>query len=125
MANKKKSNNEGLLMLISFLLVLFLVYSADTLEKEGGLKKEAKMILDSSVTGNTVLNFINPDGTLNEEKFIRLSEREYQQIKEELELEHDFCIYIADEEGNPVIVYDHVIGIGSPDIKVAGKPCKG
>ncbi len=60
-------------------------------------------------------------------RLAQLAQIPYQQLKDQLGVKYDFCIYFEDSNGNLVDLSEIIdldyVGIGSPEASVAGIPC--
>jgi hypothetical protein len=80
--------------------------------------------------GNKIFNWLSAgrvieDKKLNPDDIKGLASMSYPELKRELGVSGDFCIYIVDEEGN-IMYIDidrNVTGIGSPKVLINGRPC--
>lgn len=79
--------------------------------------------LAASVAGcEAILN----DAQVNDEAILCLTQADYNSLREELDVQGDFCIHLEDENGNVVPITNSSfskLSIGSNEIKVGGVPC--
>ena len=59
-----------------------------------------------------------------EKKIIGLEQMDYDEIKDLLGVENDFCVFFEDATGDIMKVNDMETGIGSDKIYINGEPCK-
>ncbi len=107
-------------MIAFFLFYGFLNSSSDT--KTSSLKDAASILSRQIASENTALGIID-NKEINASKASKLKSMGYEQIKEQLRIEDDFCIYVEDENGNLVLIDDSISGIGSPGISISGTSC--
>lgn len=119
---------------VIFILVVAVFYTLIIREPEpraSSLQEKAEFIsnrLDADV-GTEVSYAIVKDKDIDASGVQQLIQEgaDYQELKEKLGLDEDFCIYLEDENGNVVPMEDSsgnlVNGVGSPDITIGGLPC--
>ena len=116
-----------LLAMVIFVSIMIIFYVTITKNDQPQLKD-----LESEAGGIKALLETNPDysfmtdNTVNEARlnsFINETAANYQQVKQDLGVRGDFCIYLEDENGNLVLLQGNRTGIGSPDINITGQPC--
>lgn len=61
-------------------------------------------------------------GVLSDDAMSCLFAAEYERLKEEMNLQGDFCIHLEDEDGRIIPVND-ARGVGSSSILISGIPC--
>ena len=105
MAKWITGDNAILVLLVFSLLVL--VHSILTISEEK-LRQDAEKVLSE----------ISQDVTFDEQTLQELDKQSYNNLKQEWNLDSDFCIYIEDMDGNPLLR-----PVGSDKIYVAGNPC--
>lgn len=62
------------------------------------------------------------DNALDQEGTDCLYQQDYQEIKQQFNIEEDFCMYLEDEDGNIVQVAGKN-GFGSDEVNISGAPC--
>lgn len=114
-----------------FLLVIGLFYSLlsrnindDTTQ----LKVESETVANK-LSDNT-MNSLLTNGEVDPEKMKTFTEKEISELKAELGVNNDFCIFFEDDTGNivPIIINDSgtqkvYYSIGSKEINVSGHEC--
>ncbi len=63
-------------------------------------------------------------GEIDEERLHTLSQKSYAEVKEEIGISRDFCIYFEDLEGGLIPLDEELSGIGSDQILINQKPCR-
>ncbi len=63
------------------------------------------------------------NGSIDDEKLMELRGIEYKQLKGQLKISSDFCIYLEDGDGNIVLINNLHKGIGSDKINLSNAPC--
>ena len=112
---RKEFDPLWLVFLVAVLIVIISVFY-----QEDGLSKEANFILDEFSNGNKYSFVVG--NTIHEEKLEEIVEMDYKELKENLNVENDFCVYFEDEDGNLVEIKG-VKAIGSEIIEINGVPC--
>ena len=120
---KKQIDVLWLVLFVMILIIFISVLNKDAgLEIEAkGLEKEAKNIL-IELTHNEEYGFAQDD-VIHEEKLEKVLGMAYAELKDNLDIENDFCVYFEDENGNLIEVKDGVTSIGSSAIELNGEPC--
>ncbi|MBL7056006.1 hypothetical protein ISS07_03795 [Candidatus Woesearchaeota archaeon] len=103
-----------------FFFFLVLNNTQDTKTEE--LKKDAEKITNSVFSENGALSIID-GGDVNESKLENLLEQNYTDLKKQVGIENDFCLYLEDETGNIISINSSFTGVGSGDINVSDIPC--
>lgn len=96
-----------------------------SLRTEGDLI--SKKIVSTKPDENTNTAFII-ENKISEERLKNLSDTDYKELKSELGIVNDFCIFIVDEDGNLVNISgitgnSNSIGVGDPEVNISGIPC--
>jgi len=135
MAHKKKKrelfsfNNAIILLVILMLFVLLktIFIPAETIsllkEIKVDLAQEAEIVLDKLTDGLEEISLLSSN-ELIEEKFETLDKMGYDEVKDMLGIENEFCIFLEDVTGNLVKIDDLNLAIGSDKIYINGIPCK-
>jgi hypothetical protein len=120
-----------ILAFVVFVLVIGIFYALlgnNKEDKTEDLTIESKTVisnLDSSNGQNNNLTIIT-DGEISDEELVILYESDYDQVKKELGIRGEFCVYLVDQYGNLVTTETaagQVGSFGSSDFDVNGKPC--
>lgn len=111
---------------IIFLLAIGIFYF---LTNDRAESDQSKLILESQVVADKVASEEGVgilDGTaVDEEKLVRLVQKiqkDYHGTKEELGIQHEFCLLLLDEEENVMLLSNGTehdfVGIGNPELTV-------
>ena len=92
-------------------------------EVETNLIHEAEIVLATLTNGNEEVSVIDSNEVI-EEKIRDLDEMEYDEIKDLVGVEDDFCIFFEDVTGDLVKINGASVGIGSDKIYINGHPCR-
>lgn len=87
------------------------------------LVKEAEIVLNTLSDRNAEVSLLESN-ELIEEKIRDFDERGYNEVKDILGVENDFCIFFEDSSGNLVKIDGINPYIGSNKIYINGYPCK-
>lgn len=112
----------GVIVFIVAFFVFYALLNADSNTKAGSLKKEATIVIKQVGSGESLVRIID-NNEINETKAGALKNLNYDELKRELRIEGDFCIYLEDEQGNLVLINQSYKGIGAPNIDIGGAPC--
>tara|TARA_B100000315_G_C14356398_1_gene486373 strand:+ start:85 stop:522 length:438 start_codon:yes stop_codon:yes gene_type:complete len=122
-------NKAVILLILLAVIVIFRTTLAPTQtpelskEKKNDLAGEANIILGELTGGNAEVSLLDSN-ELMEEKVIGLEQMNYDELKDLLGVENDFCVFFEDATGDIMKVNDMETGIGSDKIYINGKPCK-
>ena len=122
-------NKAVILLILLAVIVIFRTALAPTQtpelskEEKNDLAGEADIILGELTGGNAEVSLLDSN-ELMEEKVIGLEQMNYDELKDLLGVENDFCVFFEDATGDIMKVDDIVPGIGSDKIYINGKPCK-
>jgi len=123
---------DAVIGVLIFLLVIGVFYALLT----NNAKEDTTDLKISSETIATKLtddskNSIVIDDTISQEKLVELAQKKYLELKKELSVNSEFCVFFKDERGSVInITYEEdgytytYVGIGSSKINVSGIPCK-
>lgn len=106
-----------------------LVYISATSEKSkmDSIKKEADLIPKVIITANRSDLSIMSMNRVDTGKLTQLSDKTYDDVKSELGLKYDFCVYFEDRNGDVVnltrVIGRNEVGIGSSEASISGIPC--
>jgi hypothetical protein len=132
--NNPKSQVVSIDTMIATLLFIaaitgLLVYINVSTEKSkmDNIKKEADLIPNVIITSNRSDLSIMSMNRVDTGKLTQLSDREYDDLKSELGLKYDFCVYFEDRNGDVVnltrVIGRNEVGIGSSEASISGIPC--
>ena len=122
-------NKAVILLILLAVIVIFRTALAPTQtpelskEEKNDLAGEADIILGELTGGNAEVSLLDSNEIM-EEKVIGLEQMNYDELKDLLGVENDFCVFFEDATGDIMKVDDIVPGIGSDKIYINGKPCK-
>lgn len=122
-------NKAVILLILLAVIVIFRTALAPTQtpelskEEKNDLAGEADIILGELTGGNAEVSLLDSN-ELMEEKVIGLEQMNYDELKDLLGVENDFCVFFEDATGDIMEVNDMETGIGSDKIYINGKPCK-
>ena len=105
----------------TFLIFYAIVYQNPNANIKN-LKAEASTIIKQVSAGDSELRILNKND-INISKINELKNLTYDDLKQRLRVEGDFCIYIEDGTGNIVLINNSYKGIGSSNINISGIPC--
>ena len=120
---KELLSYDNAVRLIAILLIIAVVRAAITSEaSKPDLEQEAEYVLKAITDENMPVSVLSSNEVV-EEKVVKLSQMDYNKVKNLLGVKNDFCIYFEDISGNIIIIDGISPGIGSNRIYVNGKPC--
>ncbi len=102
-------------------ITFFAFSNSDNTRKLGVVQSEAHYILEHTKDENSPLQIVD-NQEVNEEKLQELAAANYDELKKDAGITHDFCIYFEDENGN-IIPVNGMKGIGSSSINISGTRC--
>jgi len=125
----KKSKKEwfdsdkaiGLFIIIILFVLIKTIVAPGT--AKNSLAEEAEIVLQTLTDGFGEVSLLSYDEVL-ESKMDNLDRMDYEEIKNLIGIENDFCIYFEDITGNIVRIDDANLRIGSGKIYINGEPCE-
>ncbi len=116
----------GAIMLFILIIgsVAFISISMSHKESVDELKSKAQVIY-KGISSDGDVKFI--DGSqVDVPALCSTIQKSYEDIKKEIGISEDFCIYFVDENGNLIYLDNNseIPGIGSPRFKINGKACR-
>jgi hypothetical protein len=127
MAGKKARKREWLdfnrAIVLLLIISLFIILKTAFTPQKTELLKEAEIVLDTLTDDYTKVSLVESN-ELIEEKIRNLDSMDYNEAKNVLGVEGDFCIFFEDATGNLVRIDNINSGIGSNKIYINGEPCK-
>lgn len=125
--NAQTISTDALIAVALFIIVItfFFSLSTDTSDesKVRNLQSESTKLLGSvSGSKNSTAVFVS-GSKVSDSKVTQLANLTYEQLKNELGTNADFCIYFEDEEGNVINVTGNKTGIGNSNVRVGGVAC--
>ena len=114
---------DVLLAVVIFVAVILVFYTSMTQKQEvkvEDLEAEASS-LKAELEQNHDISFLKEE-EVNQTRLEDFSTKDYDELKKELGIKGEFCIFYEDEEGNLVLV-NNKAGIGKGDINICGTPC--
>lgn len=116
---------------VIFVLVVAIFYSLMSKEDKGGteeLEIEAKNLasqLDSSTSDGKYI--IIKNGEIDEKNLQKIYGTDYEELKSDLQIKGEFCIFIEDSEGNLIPVdmpaEGEKLSMGNEALNVGNRPC--
>ena len=116
-----------MIALVVFIGTIFIIYSViggnkDT--KISELQDDASNVLKNIASENSSVGIV--DGiNVNITKLEELLGKDYSEIKKQIRVQNEFCIFLEDENGNIIYITtdpDHT-GVGSDKINISDIPC--
>jgi Na+/phosphate symporter len=112
----------AILILFVILKTVFIPPSGLLEEAKSDLTEEAEIVLDKLTDDSVEVALLNAN-ELIEERIENLDSMDYEEVKNILGVDSDFCIFIEDTNGDIVEIDDTGSGIGSDKISINGNPC--
>lgn len=115
------------MFMVIFILFFSMLLYTGTKDTTQELSTDAEL-LTTAVEETQGFKFIE-NGKVNLEKLEEIRTKDYTQLKFDLGIDADFCIYFVDEEGNLVNINNDLgdpnpqYTIGGGEITVGGTPC--
>jgi hypothetical protein len=109
-----------IIFLVAFISIFALINSSQKNDL-GRVQEESEYVLGQMKAQNSPVQVIM-DKELNDTRLKDLSDIPYEQLKNEIGIREDFCIYLEAEDGT-VLPIDGLRGIGSSRINISGTPC--
>jgi len=116
---------DVILAVVIFMGSFFLYYTianSGSGSEVAGLKADANSVIRQVSNEGNALSIVS-EQEINITKIGELKNLNYDELKSQLRVEGDFCIYIEDEKGNLVMINDSYRGVGSSNINISGVPC--
>jgi hypothetical protein len=123
MAGKKEWLDFNRAIVLLLIISLFIILKTAFTPQKTELLKEAEIVLDTLTDDYTKVSLVESN-ELIEEKIRNLDSMDYNEAKNVLGVEGDFCIFFEDATGNLVRIDNINSGIGSNKIYINGEPCK-
>ena len=114
-----------ILAVIVFMGAFFVFYAllyGNSGTRASDLKEEALIVIKQVSSGDSSLRILNKN-EINITKINELKNLSYEELKQRLRVEGDFCIYVEDGNGNIVLLNNSYKGVGSSSINISGTPC--
>lgn len=115
--------NKAIALLLILALFIILKTAFTPPKATANLAQEAKIVLSTLTNEYAEISLVDSNGLI-EEKIKNLDQMDYDEIKNILGVENDFCIFFEDVSGNLVKIDDINAGIGSDKIYINGNPCE-
>ena len=127
MQNRKSQawSVDVILAVVIFMGSFFIYYALANSSPDSevaGLKADANSVIKQVSNEGNTLSVVSQQ-EINITKIGELKNLNYDDLKSQLRVDGDFCIYIEDEKGNLVMINESYRGIGSPNINISGGPC--
>ena len=111
----------AIVIFIGTIFVFYAILSNNPKSSADKLEDDAAKVLENIASENPDLGFI--DGIdIDQEKLQDLLSMEYDEIKKQLRVENDFCIFLEDKDGNVIKIDENFAGIGSSNIQIGEDP---
>ena len=111
----------AVIFMVAFLIIYSLINSSQS-SKVNELKEEASIVIKQIDADGSVIKMID-NNEVNQSRLNQLKTLSYDELKRELKINGDFCIYLEDDKGNLVLLNNSYKGIGAPTISLSGTPC--
>lgn len=112
----------ALVIFVGATFVFLALFAINQNSQEEELQEEAiKVLEDISRDDSSVAIF--EDNKINSTKLQNFLTQNYSDIKEQMRVQNDFCIYLEDEDGNLINLSIDTRGKGSSKINLSGVPC--
>ena len=125
MKNSQVGSIDIMIAIVIFIGVIFIFYSilsGNPGTKAVELQDEALKVLKNTETVDSSLGIV--DGIIiNATKLEEILGKDYSEIKNNIRIKNEFCIYFEDENGNLIEIKEGSYGIGSADIELQGQSC--
>jgi hypothetical protein len=121
----------GVLIFMLAIGVIYAMLTYKAKENTEPLRIESEVISQRLTANQTTdaLFPIAPHNTLDEDKLGKLTDLDYEELRQRLGVQREFCIYLHDEQGNLIYIQDSLgnryTGIGSAtgELNLSGKEC--
>ena len=111
----------AVIFMVAFLIIYSLINSNQS-SKVSELKEEASIVIKQIDADGSAIRMID-NNEVNQSRLNQLKNLSYDELKRELKINGDFCIYLEDDKGNLVLLNNSYKGIGAPTISLSGTPC--
>ncbi len=119
----------GVLIFLLAVGIIYSILSARSDDNTRSLKLQSEVVATKLTNDPTVL--VTNGNRLSMTSLVGLAQRaetDYAGLKQELGVEHDFCIYLVDENGKLTYITDGSsnytgIGPGRDDVNISGVRC--
>lgn len=112
----------GVVIFIGAFFVLYSLLSQNPNAKAEDLKKESSLIAKQFASSDA-LTRVTDNNEINVSRLNELKNLSYDELKQRLRMEGDFCLYFEDGNGRLVLINNSYRGIGAPNIDLSGAPC--
>lgn len=125
---KKKSQSMsvdvliGIIVFLSVFIVFYGLLNPQERSRAKTLKEDATTVIQQVSSIDAPYNIVNRE-EINESRILELKNLSYDDLKRNLRIEGDFCIYVEDENGNVVLLNNTYVGIGASTINISNTPC--
>ena len=133
MGSKAQTISTDVMIAIAIFLIVmafFLVIGSNLFPEIRNLDSEAEKLQSAVSTSTKTSPALIEGAKVNEEAISEFFDKGYEDLKNDLGMRADFCIYFEDGQGNAVFLLNdtgsnlEVYGIGAEQISVAGNPCR-
>lgn len=124
MKNAQSWSIDLIVGVIIFMLIIAIFYALLSSKAEPTLEnlEEDSRAVVSKISAQDAKSFgIIEGGVVDQAKFDELCSKTYDEVKAELGIESDFCIYLEDQNGNIIPCGPNKAGIGNAEDIVIGE----
>jgi hypothetical protein len=116
----------GVLIFMLAVGVIYALFMSKDRDTTTPLRIESEVI--AVKLSNDPLLRVTEENQLNIQKLNNLTTLGYEQLRTQLGVKNEFCIYLEDEQGNVVYIINGTnkytgIGSGSAELNISGTPC--
>lgn len=112
----------GVVVFMAAFFIFYALINSNPDTKASSLKEKATIIIKQVGSGDSLIRIID-NNEINLTRAGALKNLNYDQLKKELRVEGDFCIYLENEDGNLVLINNSYKGIGAQNIALGSTPC--
>ena len=124
--SKAQSWSVDIITAVVVFIVAFFIFqfslNTNPNAKAKNLKEEASAVIKQVASDEAIIRVVD-NNEINESKLAELKNLDYNELKRNLRIEGDFCLYLEDDSGNIVLINNSYKGIGSPNINLSNTPC--
>ncbi|MFH1849197.1 MAG: hypothetical protein ABH879_03330 [archaeon] len=113
----------GFTALVILMAVALFITLTGELRRTSALQEEREVIMRTLENGSASNIGFVVDGNIDDDRLRKVIGHEYEELKREMGIDHDFCVYFEDAEGNLIDLgeeFNYISCLGCPEDKVAG-----